>query len=105
MRISWPPWSDCIANDPRKTPGGGKRGCPHTRLRAVTRLRRRAIGAGHNAALHPGCQHVCMRPRVLIVDDHAAFRESASALLESEGFEVVGDAADGESAIAEVERL
>jgi DNA-binding NarL/FixJ family response regulator len=46
-----------------------------------------------------------MRPRVLIVDDHAAFRESASALLEAEGFEVVGEAADGEEAIAEVERL
>jgi DNA-binding NarL/FixJ family response regulator len=46
-----------------------------------------------------------MRPTVLIVDDHAAFRESASALLEAEGFDVVGEAADGESAIAEVGRL
>jgi DNA-binding NarL/FixJ family response regulator len=35
----------------------------------------------------------------LIVDDHAAFRASARLLLESEGFEVVGEAADGESAI------
>jgi DNA-binding NarL/FixJ family response regulator len=46
-----------------------------------------------------------MRPTVLIVDDHAAFRESASALLEAEGFDVVGEAADGEDALAEVERL
>lgn len=46
-----------------------------------------------------------MRPTVLIVDDHAAFRESASALLEAEGFDVVGAAADGEEAIAEIERL
>jgi DNA-binding NarL/FixJ family response regulator len=46
-----------------------------------------------------------MRPRVLIVDDHAAFRESASALLETEGFDVVGEATDGESAIAAVGRL
>jgi DNA-binding NarL/FixJ family response regulator len=46
-----------------------------------------------------------MRPRVLIVDDHAVFRESASALLEAAGFEVVGEAADGENAIAEVGRL
>jgi DNA-binding NarL/FixJ family response regulator len=46
-----------------------------------------------------------MRPRVLIVDDHAAFRESASALLEAEGFEVVGEAGDGEEAIRAVERL
>ncbi|HLM08077.1 MAG TPA: response regulator transcription factor [Thermoleophilaceae bacterium] len=42
---------------------------------------------------------------VLIVDDHEAFRESASALLESEGFAVVGEAADGNAAIAEAERL
>jgi DNA-binding NarL/FixJ family response regulator len=36
---------------------------------------------------------------VLIVDDHPSFRASAKALLEAEGFEVVGEAADGESAI------
>jgi DNA-binding NarL/FixJ family response regulator len=46
-----------------------------------------------------------MRPRVLIVDDHAAFRESASALLEAEGFEVVGEAGDGEQAMKAVEQL
>ncbi len=46
-----------------------------------------------------------MRPRVLIVDDHAAFRASARALLEAEGFDVVGEAADGEQAVGEVERL
>lgn len=46
-----------------------------------------------------------MRQRVLIVDDHAAFRESASALLEAEGFEVVGEAGDGEEAMRAVERL
>jgi len=42
---------------------------------------------------------------VLIVDDHEAFRESATALLEAEGFDVVGQAADGPEAVAEVERL
>ena len=36
---------------------------------------------------------------VLIVDDHPSFRASARALLEAEGFVVVGEAADGESAI------
>ncbi len=36
---------------------------------------------------------------MLIVDDHPSFRASARALLESEGFEVVGEAADGESAL------
>jgi len=38
--------------------------------------------------------------RVLIVDDHASFRACARTVLESEGFEVVGEAADGESAVA-----
>jgi DNA-binding NarL/FixJ family response regulator len=46
-----------------------------------------------------------VRPTLLIVDDHAAFRESASALLEAEGFAVVGEAADGDEAMAAVERL
>ena len=40
-----------------------------------------------------------MRPTVLIVDDHAAFRASARALLDAEGFEVVGEAADGAEAV------
>ncbi len=38
--------------------------------------------------------------RVLVVDDHAGFRRCARALLTSEGFEVVGEAEDGESALA-----
>jgi DNA-binding NarL/FixJ family response regulator len=46
-----------------------------------------------------------MRRTVLIVDDHDAFRESAVALLESEGFTVVGEAADGGAALSEAERL
>jgi DNA-binding NarL/FixJ family response regulator len=46
-----------------------------------------------------------VRLTVLIVDDHADFRESARALLEADGFDVVGEAADGGEAIAEVERL
>ena len=35
----------------------------------------------------------------LVVDDHPTFRKTARVLLESEGFEVVGEAADGASAI------
>ena len=42
---------------------------------------------------------------VLIVDDHEGFRQVARTLLEADGVEVVGEAADGESAIAEAERL
>ena len=42
---------------------------------------------------------------VLIVDDHDGFRAFARALLESEGFEIVGEAEDGASALQAVERL
>jgi DNA-binding NarL/FixJ family response regulator len=42
---------------------------------------------------------------VLIVDDHEEFRHTVRALLEADGFEVVGEAPDGRSAIAEAKRL
>jgi DNA-binding NarL/FixJ family response regulator len=41
-----------------------------------------------------------MKGRVLIVDDHPAFRTSARRMLEAEGYEVIGEAADGESGLA-----
>jgi DNA-binding NarL/FixJ family response regulator len=44
-------------------------------------------------------------PRVLIVDDHPSFRASARVLLEAEGFDVVGEAADGAAALSEAGRL
>ncbi|MFL5955395.1 MAG: response regulator transcription factor [Gaiellaceae bacterium] len=45
------------------------------------------------------------RPRLVIVDDHEDFRSSARTLLELEGFDVVGVAADGPSALSAVEAL
>jgi DNA-binding NarL/FixJ family response regulator len=42
---------------------------------------------------------------VLIVDDHDSFRAAARALLEAAGFKVVGEAADGTSALAAVAEL
>jgi DNA-binding NarL/FixJ family response regulator len=44
-------------------------------------------------------------PTVLIVDDHPSFRASAQAILTADGFEVIGEAEDGESAIAAAGRL
>ncbi|MGI8658837.1 MAG: response regulator [Candidatus Limnocylindria bacterium] len=41
-----------------------------------------------------------MNPTVLIVDDHSGFRSWTRSMLETEGFPVVGEAADGASAIA-----
>ena len=46
-----------------------------------------------------------MARTVLIVDDHAPFRTLARALLQLEGFEVVGEAADARSALDAVRRL
>ena len=49
-----------------------------------------------------------MRPMpktILIVDDHPSFRASARAILEAEGFEVVGEAGDGESGLEAAARL
>ena len=43
--------------------------------------------------------------RVLVVDDHAGFRATARRVLEADGWSVVGEAADGASAIAVARRL
>ena len=74
-------------------------------LRAGSSIGAYAIAAGHNAVARNLCDDQGVRTTVLIVDDHDDFRESASALLEAEGFAVVGAAADGAEAIAAVERL
>jgi CheY-like chemotaxis protein len=62
-------------------------------------------GVSHNATARDLCDDHDMRTTVLIVDDHDGFRESASALLEAEGFAVVGEAAEVVGALAAVERL
>jgi two-component system nitrate/nitrite response regulator NarL len=46
-----------------------------------------------------------MAVRVLIVDDDARFRALARALLQASGCAVVGEAADGEQAIAAARRV
>jgi DNA-binding NarL/FixJ family response regulator len=46
-----------------------------------------------------------MSGSILIVDDHAAFRFAMRAVLDREGFEVVGEASDGETGIREARRL
>ncbi len=46
-----------------------------------------------------------VRPRLLIVDDHEGFRAAARALLEADGFDVVGEASDGRGAVRAVSAL
>jgi DNA-binding NarL/FixJ family response regulator len=46
-----------------------------------------------------------MPKTVLIVDDHPSFRASARRMLEADGYEVVGEAADACAALAAAEQL
>ena len=46
-----------------------------------------------------------MNPRILIVDDHPLTRDALAALLGQHGFEVVGEAADGEQAVELARRV
>src|SRR5262245_51331513 len=43
--------------------------------------------------------------RVLVVDDHSLFRDGLSSLLKAAGYEVIGEAGDGEVAVREALRL
>ena len=51
------------------------------------------------------CDDGAVGPTVLIVDDHADFRAFARTLLEAGGFEVVGEARDGASALSAARAL
>jgi CheY-like chemotaxis protein len=62
-------------------------------------------GAVNRMVAAPSVCHDSGHVNVLIVDDHPSFRANARALLESEGFEVVGEAEDGESALRAVAEL
>jgi DNA-binding NarL/FixJ family response regulator len=65
----------------------------------------REIRASHSVGRDGLSDNEVVRRTVLIVDDHEGFRASARALLEAEGFEVVGEAADGPGAIEAVALL
>jgi two-component system nitrate/nitrite response regulator NarL len=43
--------------------------------------------------------------RILIADDHSLFRDGITSLLKASGFEVVGEARDGEQAVRETLKL
>jgi DNA-binding NarL/FixJ family response regulator len=51
------------------------------------------------------CDDGAVPTTVLIVDDHADFRAFARSLLQAEGFEIVGEAPDGASALAAAQAL
>lgn len=66
-------------------------------------MRKRCVDS-RTAARDRLCDDSVVRT-VLIVDDHPSFRASARAILEADGWDVIGEAADGASALAAVEKL
>jgi two-component system response regulator NreC len=46
-----------------------------------------------------------MPTRILLADDHALIRQGLKALLERQGFQVVGEASDGQATLRSVEKL
>lgn len=64
--------------------------------------------AGENPVSHEllACHDaLTMNRTVLMVDDHAGFRARARAMLEAEGFAVIGEANDGRSGLEAADRL
>jgi DNA-binding NarL/FixJ family response regulator len=61
----------------------------------------------HTAAPIAFCDDARMETltTILIVDDHPSFRRCARALLESDGFTVIGEAEDGEGALSAIDSL
>jgi len=50
------------------------------------------------------CDYGHMRT-IVVVDDHPTFRATARVLLEAEGFDVIGEAEDGASALEQIAAL
>src|SRR5215472_179909 len=91
--------------DARRAGPGANPGSPQSWLMPARTSDGGGVSAGNSAVWDYLCDDRRVRPTVLIVDDHDGFRESARALLEAEGFAVVGDAADGAAALAAASRL
>jgi CheY-like chemotaxis protein len=64
-----------------------------------------SLGADTNASKCLIRQNIEVRPSLLLVDDHADFRQFAQLLLEADGFEVIGSVGSGEEALTEAARL
>jgi DNA-binding NarL/FixJ family response regulator len=63
------------------------------------------VSAGTDPAGAGLCDHRPVATRVFIVDDHQPFRAAARLALERAGFDVVGEAADGGSALTGITRV
>lgn len=63
------------------------------------------FGAAPDDRCAPACHDPAIATTVLIVDDHAGFRGAARAVLEAEGFEIVGEAVNGAGALEQAAAL
>jgi hypothetical protein len=88
---------DVPARGPRCEAGG------RARLSATCRLERARALPDVRAPAR--CDDSAVSLTVLIVDDHEEFRRVARVVLEAGGLDVVGEAPDGASAVAEAARL
>jgi DNA-binding NarL/FixJ family response regulator len=68
-------------------------------------FRPRKSVAGRTGSAARVCDDSCVPTTVVIVDDHPSFRATARAVLEAEGYDVVGEAVDAASALALVEEI
>ena len=64
-------------------------------------VRLSAVGVGLAPITGPvlRADNHCVSPTVLIVDDHAAFRALARQLLQADGYDVIGEATDGQAGL------
>jgi DNA-binding NarL/FixJ family response regulator len=72
------------------------------RIRAITGL---ALSAGTDEDALASCNGVAVSETVVIVDDNDEFRSRTRALLDGDGYRVIGDAADGSSGLEAVRAL
>lgn len=75
---------------------------PRERIGAITGLR---LSAGTDERAPHSCNAVPVSETVVIVDDNDEFRSRTRALLDSDGYRVIGDAADGSSGLEAVRAL
>jgi DNA-binding NarL/FixJ family response regulator len=69
-------------------------------LATVTGSVLRTVGTGSRIELLlTDVEYLDVSPTILIVDDHAAFRAVVRAVLEADGYDVIGEAADGSAGL------
>jgi CheY-like chemotaxis protein len=101
-RSSWPCSRHCLARIPRRESSSSR---PRTtsRILSTSYVNWRKGFTPQSSPTTGGSIEIVKR--VLIVDDHDAFRATARRLLIAGGFDVVGEAADGAQALEAVARL